>query len=134
MRDLDRNTTYTTEGVTEKRVEELYHWLLRNDTGWDNYNIKEITNVELEYDLCQRTWYIYELRGEATSIDTLFEEPSFTKTSTDLALVSNDLVGWSVEELVLEHKGLYYCDRGGVLEPFNHVMELTEEQKSYLNR
>jgi len=131
MRDLDRNTTYTTEGVTEKRVEELYHWLLRNDTGWDNYNIKEITNVELEYDSRQRSWYIYELRGEATSIDTLFEEPSFTKTSTDLALVSNDLVGWSVEELVLEHKGLYYCDRDGVLEPFNHVMELTEEQKSY---
>ena len=132
MRDLDRNTTYTTEGVSKKRVIELYNWLLTNETGWGNYTIKEITDVELEY--CQRSWLIYELRGEATSIDTLFEKPSFTKTSTDLALVSNDLVGWSVEELVLEHKGLYYCDRGGVLEPFNHVMELTEEQKSYLNR
>ena len=132
MRDLDRNTTYTTEGVSKKRVIELYNWLLTNETGWGNYTIKEITDVELEY--CQRSWLIYELRGEATSIDTLFEKPSFTKTSTDLALVSNNLVGWSVEELVLEHKGLYYCDRGGVLEPFNHVMELTEEQKSYLNR
>ena len=132
MRDLDRNTTYTTEGVSKKRVIELYNWLLTNETGWGNYTIKEITDVELEYR--QRSWLIYELRGEATSIDTLFEKPSFTKTSTDLALVSNNLVGWSVEELVLEHKGLYYCDRGGVLEPFNHVMELTEEQKSYLNR
>ena len=129
MRDLDRNTTYTTEGVSKKRVIELYNWLLTNETGWGNYTIKEITDVELEYR--QRSWLIYELRGEATSIDTLFEKPSFTKTSTDLALVSNDLVGWSVEELVLEHKGLYYCDRDGVLEPFNHVMELTEEQKSY---
>ena len=134
MRDLDRNTTYTTRGVSRERVIELYNWLLTNDTGWGNYTIYVVTDVELEYDSRQRSWYIYGLRGEATSIDTLFEEPSFTKTSTDLALVSNDLVDWSVEELVLEHKGLYYCDRDGVLEPFNHVMELTEEQKVILNK
>ena len=131
MRDLDKNTTYTTRGVSKERVIELYNWFLTNDTGWDNYTIYVITDVELEYDLRQRSWLIYELRGEATSIDTLFEEPFFIKTSTDVALVSNDLVDWSVEELVLEYKGLYYCDRDGVLEPFNHVMELTEKQKRY---
>ena len=124
MRDLDRNTTYTTRGVSRERVIELYNRLLTNDTGWGNYTIYVVTDVELEYDSRQRSWYI----------DTLFEKPSFTKTSTDLALVSNDLVDWSVEELVLEHKGLYYCDRDGVLEPFNHVMELTEEQKVILNK
>lgn len=136
MRDLDKNVTYTTEGVIEERVKELYHWLLRNDRGWTNYHVSEIMDCEIEYDLCQRTWYIYELRGEATSINTLFEgEAPFDKGGRDsLVLVSNDLAEWSVEEVVLEYKGLYYCDRDGVLEPYNYIMKLTEEQKEHLNK
>lgn len=130
MRDLDKNVTYTTEGVIEERVKELYHWLLRNDRGWTNHHVSEIMDCEIEYDLCQRTWYIYELRGEATSINTLFE----VEGKDSLALVSNDLVDWCVEEIVLEHKGLYYCDRDGVLEPYNYITKLTEEQKEYLNK
>ena len=73
---------------------------------------------------------------EVTSINTLFEgEAPFDKGGRDsLVLVSNDLAEWSVEEVVLEYKGLYYCDRDGVLEPYNYIMKLTEEQKEYLNK
>ena len=136
MRDLDKNTTYTTEGVIEERVEELYYWLLRNDRGWINYRVSEIMDSEIEYDDISKQWVIGELRGEVTSINTLFEvEAHFDKGGRDsLVLVSNDLAEWSVEEVVLEHKGLYYCDRDGVLEPYNYIMKLTEEQKHYLNK
>ena len=136
MRDLDKNVTYTTEGVIEERVKELYHWLLRNDRGWTNYHVSEIMDCEIEYDNVSKQWVIDELIGEATSINTLFEgEAPFDKGARDsLVLVSNDLAEWSVEEVVLEYKGLYYCDRDGVLEPYNYIMKLTEEQKEYLNK
>ena len=136
MRDLDKNVAYTTEGVIEERVKELYHWLLRNDRGWTNYHVSEIMDCEIEYDNVSKQWVIGELIGEATSINTLFEgEAPFDKGARDsLVLVSNDLAEWSVEEVVLEHKGLYYCDRDGVLEPYNYIMKLTEEQKEYLNK
>ena len=136
MRDLDKNVTYTTEGVIEERVKELYHWLLRNDRGWTNYRVSEIMDCEIEYDDISKQWFICEFRGEATSINTLFEgEAPFYKGDRDsLVLVSNDLAEWSVEEVVLEYKGLYYCDRDGVLEPYNYIMKLTEEQKEYLNK
>ena len=136
MRDLDKNVTYTTEGVIEERVKELYHWLLRNDTGWDNYNVSKIMDCEIEYDVVTKQWVIGEFIGEVTSINTLFEgEAPFDKGGRDsLVLVSNDLAEWSVEEVVLEYKGLYYCDRDGVLEPYNYIMKLTEEQKEYLNK
>ena len=136
MKDLDKNVVYTTEGVLEERVEELYHWLLRNDREWINYRVSDIMNCELEYEDISKQWVIYELRGEATSINTLFEgETHFDKGDRDsLILVSNDLAEWSVEEVVLEYKGLYYCDRDGVLEPYNYIMKLTEEQKEYLNK
>ena len=136
MRDLDKNVTYTTEGVIEERVKELYHWLLRNDRGWTNYRVSDIMDCEIEYDDITKQWFFYGLRGEATSINTLFEgETPFDKGDRDsLVLVSNDLAEWSVEEVVLEYKGLYYCDRDGVLEPYNYVMKLTEEQKEYLDR
>ena len=74
MRDLDKNVTYTTEGVIEERVDELYYWLLRNDRGWTNYNVSEIMDSEIEYDDISKQWVIGELRGEATSINTLFEK------------------------------------------------------------
>ena len=136
MRDLDKNVTYTTEGVLEERVEELFHWLLKNDMGWTNYRVSEIMDCEIEYDNVIKQWVIYELRGEAISINTLFErEAHFDKGGRDsLVLVSNDLAEWSVEEVVLEYKGLCYCDRDGVLEPYNYIMKLTEEQKEYLDR
>ena len=136
MRDLDKNVTYTTEGVIEERVKELYHWLLRNDRGWTNYHVSEIMDSEIEYDDIPKQWVIGELRGEATSINTLFEgEAPFYKGGRDsLVFCQNDLAEWSVEEVVLEHKGLYYCDRDGVLEPYNYIMKLTEEQKEYLNK
>lgn len=136
MKDLNKNVVYTTEGVIEERVEELYYWLLRNDRGWINYRVSDIMNCEIEYCNVIKQWVIYELRGEATSINTLFErEVPFDKGDRySLVLVSNDLVDWSVEEVVLEHKGLYYCDRDGVLEPYNYIMKLTEEQKEYLNK
>ena len=139
MRDLDKNVTYTTEGVIEERVKELYRWFLRNDMGWRwiNYRVSEIMDCEIEYDDVSKQWVIYELRGEATSINTLFEgEAPFDKGGRDsLVLVSNDLAEWSVEEVVLEYKGLYYCDgEDGVLEPYNYIMKLTEEQKHYLNK
>ena len=136
MRDLDKNVTYTTEGVIEERVKELYHWLLKNDVSWELYPVSEIMDCEIEYDDITKQWVIYELRGEATSINTLFEgEAPFYKGDRDsLVLVSNDLAEWSVEEVVLERKGLYYCDRDGVLEPYNYIMKLTEEQKEYLNK
>ena len=136
MRDLDKNVTYTTEGVIEERVKELYHWLLRNDRGWTNYHVSKIMDCEIEYDNVSKQWIIGEFRGEATSINTLFEgEAPFDKGGRDsLVLVSNDLAEWSVEEVVLEYKGLYYCDRDGVLEPYNYIMKLTEEQKEYLNK
>ena len=136
MRDLDKNVTYTTEGVIEERVKELYHWLLRNDTGWDNYNVSKFMDCEIEYDNVSKQWFIGEFRGEATSINTLFEgEAPFDKGGRDsLVLVSNDLAEWSVEEVVLEYKGLCYCDRDGVLEPHNYIMKLTEEQKEHLNK
>ena len=136
MRDLDKNVTYTTEGVIVERVEELYYWLLRNDRGWINFRVSKIMDCEIEYDDITKQWVIYELRGEATSINTLFEgEAPFYKGDRDsLVLVSNDLAEWSVEEVVLERKGLYYCDRDGVLEPYNYIMKLTEEQKEYLNK
>ena len=136
MRDLDKNVTYTTEGVIEERVKELYHWLLRNDTGWDNYNVSKIMDCEIEYDVITKQWVIGEFIGEVTSINTLFEgETPFDKGGRDsLVLVSNDLAEWSVEEVVLEYKGLYYCDRDGVLEPYNYIMKLTEEQKEHLNK
>lgn len=136
MRDLDKNITYTTEGVIEERVKELYHWLLRNDTGWDNYNVSKIMDCEIEYDVITKQWVIGEFIGEVTSINTLFEgEAPFDKGGRDsLVLVSNDLAEWSVEEVVLEYKGLYYCDRDGVLEPYNYIMKLTEEQKEHLNK
>ena len=129
MRDLDKNVTYTTEGVIEERVEELKHWLLKSDRGWTKYRVSEIMDSEIEYDDIYKQWIIYELRGGATSINTLFEGDR-----DSLVLVSNDLAEWSVEEVVLEHKGLYYCDRDGVLEPYNYIMKLTEEQKEYLNK
>ena len=136
MRDLDKNVTYTTEGVIEERVKELYHWLLRNDRGWTNYHVSEIMDCEIEYDDITKQWVIDEFIGEVTSINTLFEgEAPFDKGGRDsLVLVSNDLAEWSVEEVVLEYKGLYYCDRDGVLEPYNYIMKLTEEQKEYLNK
>lgn len=136
MRDLDKNVTYTTEGVIEERVKELYHWLLRNDTGWDNYNVSKIMDCEIEYDVITKQWVIGEFIGEVTSINTLFEgEAPFDKGGRDsLVLVSNDLAEWSVEEVVLEYKGLYYCNRDGVLEPYNYIMKLTEEQKEHLNK
>ena len=136
MRDLDKNVTYTTEGVIEERVKELYHWLLRNDRGWTNYNVSEIIDCEIEYDNVSKQWVIGEFIGEVTSINTLFEgEAPFDKGGRDsLVLVSNDLAEWSVEEVVLEYKGLYYCNRDGVLEPYNYIMKLTEEQKEYLNK
>lgn len=137
MRDLDKNVTYTTEGVIEERVKELYHWLLRNDRGWTNYHVSDIMDSEIEYDDISKQWVIGELIGEATSINTLFEgEALFNKVGRDsLVLVSNDLVDWSVKELVLEHKELYYCDgEDGVLEPYKYLMKLTEEQKEYLNK
>lgn len=137
MRDLDKNVTYTTEGVIEERVEELYRWFLRNDRGWTNYHVSEIMDSEIEYNDVSKQWIIGELSGEVTSINTLFEvEAHFDKGGRDsLVLVSNDLMDWSVEELVLEHKGLYYCDgEDGVLEPYNYIMKLTEEQKHYLNK
>ena len=136
MRDLDKNVTYTTEGVIEERVKELYHWLLRNDRGWTNYHVSEIMDCEIEYDNVSKQWCIGGFRGEVTSINTLFEgEAPFDKGGRDsLVLVSNDLAEWSVEEVVLEYKGLYYCNRDGVLEPYNYIMKLTEEQKEYLNK
>ena len=136
MRDLDKNVTYTTEGVIEERVKELYHWLLRNDRGWTNYHVSEIMDCEIEYDDITKQWVISEFIGEVTSINTLFEgEAPFDKGGRDsLVLVSNDLAEWSVEEVVIEYKGLYYCDRDGVLEPYNYIMKLTEEQKEYLNK
>ena len=136
MRDLDKNVTYTTEGVIEERVKELYHWLLRNDRGWTNYHILEIMDCEIEYDDITKQWVIGDFMREVTSINTLFEgEAPFDKGGRDsLVLVSNDLAEWSVEEVVLEYKGLYYCDRDGVLEPYNYIMKLTEEQKEYLNK
>lgn len=136
MRDLDKNVTYTTEGVIEERVKELYHWLLRNDRGWTNYHVSEIMDCEIEYDNVSKQWVIGEFIGEVTSINTLFEgEAPFDKGGRDsLVLVSNDLAEWSVEEVVLEYKGLYYCNRDGVLEPYNYIMKLTEEQKEYLNK
>ena len=136
MRDLDKNVTYTTEGVIEERVKELYHWLLRNDRGWTNYHVSEIMDCEIEYDDITKQWVIGDFMREVTSINTLFEEEApFDKGGRDsLVLVSNDLAEWSVEEVVLEYKGLYYCDRDGVLEPYNYVMKLTEEQKEYLDR
>ena len=136
MRDLDKNVTYTTEGVIEERVKELYHWLLRNDRGWTNYRVSDIMDCEIEYDDITKQWVIGEFIGEVTSINTLFEgETPFDKGGRDsLVLVSNDLAEWSVEEVVLEYKGLYYCDRDGVLEPYNYIMKLTEEQKEYLNK
>ena len=136
MRDLDKNVTYTTEGVIEERVKELYHWLLRNDRGWTNYNVSKIMDCEIEYDDITKQWVIGDFMREVTSINTLFEgEAPFDKGGRDsLVLVSNDLAEWSVEEVVLEYKGLYYCDRDGVLEPYNYVMKLTEEQKEYLDR
>lgn len=125
MKDLNKNVVYTTQNVSKERVRELHQWFLLNDRGWDNYNIKDITNVELEYKRVGKHWCIYDLRGGATtSIDTLFEEPSSNKV-----LVSNDLVDWSVEELVLEYNGNYYCDVEGNLEPFAYKLDLTEEQK-----
>ena len=39
MKDLDKNVVYTTEGVLEERVEELYHWLLKSDNGWTYYRV-----------------------------------------------------------------------------------------------
>ena len=136
MRDLDKNVTYTTEGVIEERVKELYHWLLRNDKGWTNYHVSEIMDCEIEYDDITKQWVIGDFMREVTSINTLFEgEAPFDKGGRDsLVLVSNDLAEWSVEEVVLEYKGLYYCDRDGVLEPYNYIMKLTEEQKEYLNK
>lgn len=136
MRDLDKNVTYTTEGVIEERVKELYHWLLRNDRGWTNYNVSEIMDCEIEYDNVSKQWGIGGWSREVTSINTLFEgEAPFDKGGRDsLVLVSNDLAEWSVEEVVLEYKGLYYCNRDGVLEPYNYIMKLTEEQKEYLDR
>ena len=136
MRDLDKNVTYTTEGVIEERVKELYHWLLRNDRGWTNYHVSEIMDCEIEYDDITKQWVIGDFMREVTSINTLFEEEApFDKGGRDsLVLVSNDLAEWSVEEVVLEYKGLYYCDRDGVLEPYNYIMKLTEEQKEYLNK
>ena len=136
MRDLDKNVTYTTEGVIEERVKELYHWLLRNDRGWTNYNVSKIMDCEIEYDDITKQWVIGDFMREVTSINTLFEgEAPFDKGGRDsLVLVSNDLAEWSVEEVVLEYKGLYYCDRDGVLEPYNYIMKLTEEQKEYLNK
>ena len=136
MRDLDKNVTYTTEGVIEERVKELYHWLLRNDRGWTNYHVSEIMDCEIEYDDITKQCVIGEFIGEVTSITTLFEgEAPCDKGGRDsLVLVSNDLAEWSVEEVVLEYKGLYYCDRDGVLEPYNYIMKLTEEQKEYLNK
>ena len=136
MRDLDKNVTYTTEGVIEERVKELYHWLLRNDRGWTNYHVSKIMDCEIEYDDITKQWVIGDFMREVTSINTLFEEEApFDKGGRDsLVLVSNDLAEWSVEEVVLEYKGLYYCDRDGVLEPYNYIMKLTEEQKEYLNK
>lgn len=136
MRDLDKNVTYTTEGVIEERVKELYHWLIRNDRGWTNYHVLEIMDCEIEYDDITKQWVIGDFMREVTSINTLFEgEAPFDKGGRDsLVLVSNDLAEWSVEEVVLEYKGLYYCDRDGVLEPYNYIMKLTEEQKEYLNK
>ena len=137
MRDLDKKVVYTTEDVIEERVEELYRWFLRNDRGWINYRVSEIMDSEIEYDDISKQWVICGLRGEATSINTLFEgEAPFDKVGRDsLVLVSNDLVDWSVDEIVLEHKGLYYCDgEDGVLEPYKYLMKLTEEQKEYLNK
>ena len=136
MRDLDKNVTYTTEGVIEERVKELHHWLLRNDRGWTNYYVSEIMDCEIEYDNVSKQWFICGFRVEVTSINTLFEgEAPFNKGGRDsLVLVSNVLAEWSVEELVLEYKGLYYCNRDGVLEPYNYIMKLTEEQKEYLNK
>ena len=136
MRDLDKNVTYTTEGVIEERVKELYHWLLRNDRGWTNYHVSEIMDCEIEYDDITKQWVIGDFMREVTSINTLFEgEAPFDKGGRDsLVLVSNDLAEWSVEEVVLEYKGLDYCDRDGVLEPYNYIMKLTEEQKEYLNK
>lgn len=128
MKKLDENVVYTTENVSKERVKELHQWLLFNDRGWDNYNIKEITNVELEYERVGEHWCIYNLRGGATtSIDTLFEEPS-----SNIVLVSNDLVDWSVEEFVIEYNGNYYCDIGGNLGSFSYMLDLTENQKEYL--
>lgn len=130
MKDLDENVVYTTENVSKERVRELHQWLLLNDRGWDNYSIKEITNVELEYERVGMHWFIYDLRGGATtSIDTLFEEPS-----SNIVLVSNDLVDWSVEEFVIEYNGNYYCNIGGNLGSFSYMLELTEEQKEYLDK
>ena len=136
MRDLDKNVTYTTEGVIEERVKELYHWLLRNDRGWTNYHVSEIMDCEIKYDDITKQWFIGGFIGEVTSINTLFEgEAPFDKGGRDsLVLVSNDLAEWSVEEVVLEYKGLYYCNRDGVLEPYNYIMKLAEEQKEYLNK
>ena len=136
MKDLDKNVVYTTEGVIEERVEELYRWLLRNDRGWTNYHVSGIMDCEIEYDDITKQWVIGEFIGEVTSINTLFEgEAPFDKGGRDsLVLVSNDLAEWSVEEVVLEYKGLYYCDRDGVLEPYNYIMKLTEEQKEYLDK
>ena len=130
MKDLNKNVVYTTQNVSKERVRELHQWFLLNDRGWDNYSIKDITNVELEYEHVGKHWCIYDMRGRATtSIDTLFEEPS-----SNIVLVTNDLVDWSVKELVLEYNGNYYCDVEGDLEPFAYKLDLTEEQKEYLNK
>ena len=129
MIDLDKNVVYTTQNVSEERVKKVFQWLLSNDEGWSNYNVNDIINVKLMYDTLVESWYFSKASDESISIDILFEEP-FTNT----VLVSNDLAEWSVEEVVLEHKGLYYCDRDGVLEPYNYIMKLTEEQKEYLNK
>lgn len=124
MKDLDKNVKYTTKGVSEERIKKVLQWLLSNDEGWSNYNVNDIINVKLVYDPLVESWYFSKTSDESISIDILFEEP-FTNT----VLVSNDLVDWSVEELVLEYNGNYYCDVEGNLEPFAYKLDLTEEQK-----
>lgn len=130
MKDLNKNVKYTTIGVSKERIKKVFQWLLSNDEGWDAYTSEYLIGKDLEYFFMDSQWFLTTNEGgRYVSIDTLFEE-----TSTNIALVSNDLVDWSVEEFVIEYNGNYYCDVGGNLEPFSYMLELTEEQKEYLNK
>ena len=131
MRDLDKNVVYTTKGISQEKVIELYRWLLKNDKGWEDYSTSDIIDSELLYNKLTEQWIIRHTTDEnQISINTLFE----VEDKDSLVLVSNDLVDWCVGDVVLEHKGLYYCDIDGVLKPFNYMLKLTEEQKRYLNK
>ena len=142
MKDLEKDKSYHLGNLNEQQAGELFDWLKENGSGWTskqwfiNINILENQCLEFDSELGEFTWSSTP-KWDKTGAVTLFEgEVPFDKGDRDsLVLVSNDLVDWSVEEVVLEHKGLYYCDgEDGVLEPYKYLMKLTQEQKEYLNK